>query len=212
MQQVQAVVFPSRVVMTGVGDLHWRIKGTLGGATPPQWSGPLTLSIGEGQLSGVDLLHMVEEALRMPGLFEHTPGITDFSHVQVEAKWHPLGAQITLAAIESPAFLAQATGMVGWDEKVKGQGEFSFPQKIAKAVIQRFPLARVAMTGDRLTIPFVIEGTVQTPVLRLNTQSLGTQLQQRVNQALEKALQGDKQDMQELLQEGSQLLRQFFRQ
>ena len=102
--------------------------------------------------------------------------------------------------------------MVGWDEKVKGQGEFSFPQKIAKAVIQRFPLARVAMTGDRLTIPFVIEGTVQTPVLRLNTQSLGTQLQQRVNQALEKALQGDKQDMQELLQEGSQLLRQFFRQ
>ena len=211
-QQVQAVVFPSRVVMTGVGDLHWRIKGTLGGATPPQWSGPLTLSIGEGQLSGVDLLHMVEEALRMPGLFEHTPGITDFSHVQVEAKGYPLGAQITLAAIESPAFLAQATGMVGWDEKVKGQGEFSFPQKIAKAVIQRFPLARVAMTGDRLTIPFVIEGTVQTPVLRLNTQSLGTQLQQRVNQALEKALQGDKQDMQELLQEGSQLLRQFFRQ
>jgi hypothetical protein len=52
---------------------------------------------------------------------------------------------------------------------------------------------------------------VQDPVLRLDTQSLGNQVQKKIEERLEKALQGDDQELQKLLNEGKDLLKQFFR-
>jgi hypothetical protein len=48
-------------------------------------------------------------------------------------------------------------------------------------------------------------------VLRLDTQSLGNQVQKKIEERLQKALQGDDQELQKLLNEGKDLLKQFFR-
>jgi hypothetical protein len=60
-------------------------------------------------------------------------------------------------------------------------------------------------------LPFVVRGTIQDPKLRLDTQSLGNQVQKKIKKRLEKALQGDDQELQKLLDEGKDLLKRFFR-
>ena len=210
-EQVQAAVLPSRVSLSGVGDMHWDINGSLDGSSHPQWAGPVTITVGPGQLSGVDLPRVLEEALRMPGLFGGTPGNTAFTNIQVKASGHPQGVRFTHATVESPHFLVQGRGIVGWNQRLNIQGEFYLPPKVSESVTRRYPLAKVALKENRLRMPFVVKGTMQEPVLMLNTQSWEKQLQQRVNQTIEKVLQGDEKDLQELLHEGRDLLRQFLR-
>jgi hypothetical protein len=72
-------------------------------------------------------------------------------------------------------------------------------------------MAKVVKQEGQLVLPFVVRGTVQNPVLRLDTQSLGNQVQKKIEERLEKALQGDDQELQKLLDEGKDLLKHFFR-
>ncbi|MGD9852772.1 MAG: AsmA family protein [Nitrospirales bacterium] len=210
-EAVQAALHPSPFGMTGIGDIQWDIKGLLGDASHPQLSGPVKITVGPGEISGVDILNMLENALSMPGLFSGTPGSTAITQLQVQAEGHPQGLHIKQAAVDSTDFSVHGRGMIGWDNRVNIQGEFLFPQRIAKKIFQRFPLAKVAKKEKGLSLPFVVKGTTQAPSFLLDTQSLGKQLQQKVNQAIEKMLQGDEKDMQELLKDGRDLLRKFLR-
>lgn len=210
-EAVQAALHPSPFGMTGVGDIQWDINGSSGDGSHPQLSGPVNVRVGQGQISGVDILRMLEEALSMPDLFSGTPGATSFTLIQVHAEGHPQGVYIKQGAVDSTDFSVQCRGIVGWDHQVNIQGDFFFPQKIADKIIHRFPLAKVAKKEQGLSLPFVVKGTTQAPSLRLDTRSLGTQIQQKVNQAIEKMLQGDEKDMQELLNDGRDLLRKFLR-
>ena len=87
----------------------------------------------------------------------------------------------------------------------------SVPPSVADKIIQRFPLAKAARKEGQLVLPFVVRGTVQDPKLRVDTQSLGNQVKKKVEERLEKVLQGDDQELQKLLDEGKDLLKQFFR-
>jgi hypothetical protein len=59
-------------------------------------------------------------------------------------------------------------------------------------------------------LPFEVKGTLPEPVLQLDTRSFGNQLQKNVERRLEKALQGDEQELQQLLKDGEDLLKQLF--
>jgi len=72
-------------------------------------------------------------------------------------------------------------------------------------------MAKVVKQEGQLVLPFVVGGTIQDPVLRLDTQILGKQVQKKVEERLEKVLQGDDQELQNLLDEGKDLLKHFFR-
>jgi hypothetical protein len=91
------------------------------------------------------------------------------------------------------------------------QGMLGVSPVIADKIIRRFPMAKALRQKGQLVLPFVVRGMVQDPVLRLDTQSLGNQVQKKVEERLEKALQGDDQELQKLLDEGKDLLKQLFR-
>jgi len=61
-----------------------------------------------------------------------------------------------------------------------------------------------------LVLPFTVIGTVQKPLLQLDTQSFGHQVKMNVERRIEKVLQGDEQELQQLLQDGSDILKQLF--
>ncbi|MGE3938012.1 MAG: AsmA family protein, partial [Nitrospirales bacterium] len=82
-EAVQAAFHSSPFVMTGVGDMQWDIQGSLETPSYPQLSGPVNITIGQGKISGVDVLHLLEDALNLPGLFGGTPGLTLFTRVEV---------------------------------------------------------------------------------------------------------------------------------
>ena len=149
--------------------------------------------------------------LSMPGLFGGNPGFTSFTRLEVQAEGNPQGLQVNHAGVASQDFSVEGRGRIDWEQRIKIQGEFLFPQNITQKIIQRFPLAKVAKKEKGISLPFVVNGTTQDPSLQMDTRSLGSQIQQKVNQAIEKMLQGDEKDMQELLNDGRDLLRKFLR-
>lgn len=208
---VQAALSPSSFGITGVGNIQWDITGSLEDARYPKFSGPVNITVGQGKISGVDILRMLGDVLSMPGLFGVNPGFTSFTRMEVQAEGNPQGLQIKHAGVASRDFSVEGRGIIDWEQRIRIQGEFFFPQNISQKIIQRFPLAKVAKKEKGISLPFVVNGTTQAPSLQVDTRSLGSQIQQKVNQAIEKMLQGDEKDMQELLNHGRDLLRKFLR-
>ncbi|HNP31162.1 MAG TPA: hypothetical protein PKK23_19100, partial [Nitrospirales bacterium] len=69
---------------------------------------------------------------------------------------------------------------------------------------------KVAWHQGKLVLPFTVLGTVQKPLLQLDTQSLGHKVKTNVERRIEKVLQGDEQELQQLLQDGADVLKQLF--
>ena len=97
------------------------------------------------------------------------------------------------------------------DQSVNLKGTLAVPTSMAEKIIRRFPMAKLVRENGKLVLPFVVKGTVQDPVFRLDTKSLGNQVQKKVKERLEKVMQGDAQELQKLLNEGKDLLKHFFR-
>jgi hypothetical protein len=111
----------------------------------------------------------------------------------------------------APNFSLRSAGKLGLDQSVNLKGTLGVPPAIADKIIRQFPMAKVVKKQGQLVLPFVVRGTVQNPVLGLDTLSLGNQVQKKVEERLEKALQGDDQELQKLLDEGKDLLKHLFR-
>jgi hypothetical protein len=168
------------------------------------------LRIRDGQLVGFDAVQAIEEALQLRGLQEESTGATKFSLIDTKAELEERGLVIRQLTLEAPDFSMTGVGSLGFDRSLALQGNLATSAAIADRIIQRFPMAKVARHQEQLVLPFTVNGTVQTPVLQLDTQSFGHQVTTNVEQRIEKALQGDEQELQQLLQDGADVLRQLF--
>lgn len=208
---IQAALHPSSFRISGAGHIQWNITGSLEEIPPLKFSGPVNITVNRGNISGVDILRMLGNALKMPGLFGGNPGLTSFSRLEMQAEGSPQGLHIKHAGVGSQDFSVEARGLIDWKQHLTIQGEFLFPQNISQNIIHRYPLAKMAKKEKGISLPFVVKGTAQAPSFQLDTGSLGSQIQQKVNEAFEKMLQGDDKNMQELLNDGKDLLRKFLR-
>lgn len=202
---------PSAVRMTGRGDFQWKVSGVLLPSGSPQLKGPAQLRLRDGNVVGFDLIQAIEQALRMPGVLGESTGVTNFSRIEAKTDLKDKGLFIQYLEVEAPNFSLQGAGMLRFDQSVDLQGRIAVPRAIADQVIQRFPQAKLVLRAGQLELPFVVKGTVQNPVLGLDTRSLGNQIQKNVEKRLEKVLQGDNQELKNLLKDGQEFLKQFFR-
>jgi uncharacterized protein involved in outer membrane biogenesis len=205
------VIRPSSLSITGVGELEWKVNGVVSPSKMPELVGPIHLIIRNGEVIGFDLVKVVEEALQMSGMLGESTGATKFSLIDAKTDLNKDGLAIRELKAYAHKFSLRSTGKIGLDQLVNLQGTLVVPPAIADKIVRRFPLAKVVRQKGQLVLPFVVRGTVQDPVLRLDTQSLGNQVQKKIEERLEKALQGDDQELQKLLNEGKDLLKQFFR-
>jgi hypothetical protein len=206
------VIRPSSLTMTGAGALKWNLSGIFAPSKMVALDGLTHLTVGKGEVIGFDLVKAVEEALQMPGALGPTTGVTQFSQVEAKAEFVKDGLAIQALTAHAPNFVLRSAGKLGLDQSVNLAGTIAVPSSMAEKIIQRFPLAKLVRQEGQLVLPFLVQGTVQNPVFRLDTRILGDQVRKKVEQRLEKALQGDKRELQKLLDEGKDLLRQFFRQ
>jgi AsmA protein len=202
---------PSLLSIAGVGELIWKMDGVVSSSKILEIHGPASLSLRNGEVIGFDLVRAIEDALQMSGVLGESIGTTQFSIIDAKAELERGGLAIRELTAYAPNFSLRSAGKIGLDQSMNLQGTLGVPPVIAEKIIRRFPLAKVVRQKGQLVLPFVVTGTVQDPVLRLDTQSLGNQVQKKVEERLEKALQGDDQELQKLLDEGKDLLKQFFR-
>ncbi len=204
------VMKASSLSMTGVGDLRWTVDGALS-ANSQALHGPARLIIRNGEVIGFDLVKSIEDALKMSGVLGESTGTTKFSVIDASTAFENDGVAVRELAAKAPNFALQSAGNVHLDQSVAMRGAVSVPPSVANKIIQRFPLAKAARKEGQLVLPFIVRGTVQEPKFRMDTQSLGNQVKKKVEERLEKVLQGDDQELQKLLDEGKDLLKQFFR-
>jgi uncharacterized protein involved in outer membrane biogenesis len=202
---------PSSLSITGVGELIWQVTGVVSSSKILEIHGPASLTLRNGEVIGFDLVRAIEEALQMSGVLGESIGTTQFSIIDAKVELERGGLAIRELTADAPNFSLRSAGKIGLDQSMNLQGTLGVPPVIAEKIIRRFPLAKAVRQKGQLVLPFVVRGTVQDPVLRLDTQSLGNQVQKKVEERLEKALQGDDQELQKLLDEGKDLLKQLFR-
>ena len=205
------VVRPSLFRVMGKGELDWRMTGADIASRLPKLEGPVNLILREGEVVGFDLIRVVEDALQMPGVLGQATRSTKFSRIEARTELQQDGLVIQEIIAKAPNFSLRGRGMMGWDQSMNVQGTLAVPPAIADKLIQRFPMASVVKQKGQLMLPFVVRGTVHDPVFRIDTKSLGNQVKKNVEERLEKVLQGDDQELQKLLDEGKDLLKQFFR-
>jgi hypothetical protein len=205
------VMRPSLLRITGVGGLEWKINGVVPSSTRPEFEGPTHLTLRDGAVIGFDLVKAIEDALQMSGVLGESTGTTQFSLIDAKTELEKGGLAIRELTAYAPNFSLRSAGKLGLDQSVRLKGTLGVPAVIADKIIRRFPMAKVVKQKGQLVLPFIVRGTVQNPVLRLDTQSLGNQVQKKVEERLEKALQGDDQELQKLLDEGKDLLKHLFR-
>jgi len=205
------VIRPSSLSITGVGQLEWKVSGVFEPSGKPKLQGPVHLIIRNGAITGFDLVGAIEEALQMPGALGKYTGATQFVLIDAKTELEKDGLAVREFIVNAPDFSLRSAGKLGLDQSVELKGTLTVPPSMADKITQRFPLAKVARQEGQLALPFVVKGTVQNPVLRLDTKSLGNQVKKKVKERIEKVLKGDKQELQKLLNEGKDLLKLFFR-
>jgi hypothetical protein len=189
----------------------WKVNGVVTSSKNPTFDGPIHLTFRNGEVIGFDLVKVIEDALQMSGVLGESTGTTSFSLIDAKTELEKGDLAIRELTAYAPNFSLRSAGKLGLDQSVNLKGALGVPPAIADKIIRRFPMAKVVRKKGQLELPFVVGGTVQNPVLRLDTQSLGNQVHKKVEERLEKALQGDDQELQKLLDEGKDLLKHLFR-
>ncbi|MFA9562131.1 MAG: AsmA family protein [Nitrospirota bacterium] len=210
-EPLATVIRPSSLSITGIGDVIWKVNGVVSSSKNPVFDGPIHLTLRNGEVIGFDLVMAIEDALQMSGVLGESTGTTQFSLIDAKTELEKGGLTIRELTAFAPNFSLWSAGKLGLDQSVNLKGTLGVPPAIADKIIRRFPMAKVVKQKGQLVLPFVVRGTVQDPVLRLDTQTLGNQVQKKVEERLEKALQGDDQELQKLLDEGKDLLKHLFR-
>jgi hypothetical protein len=200
----------SPLSLTGTGDMHWSVEGSLPLSGHPKFHGPVRVSIQNGQMVGFDLVQTLEEAFQLSGLLGASTGATNFSLIDTKADLEETGLVIRELIMDAPDFSLKGMGTIGFDHSLKLQGNLALSPAIGDRIVQRFPMAKIVRQQGQLVLPFQVKGTVQQPRLQLDTKSFGDQVQKNVERRLEKVLQGDEQELQQLLKDGEDVLRQLF--
>ncbi len=205
------VIRSSLLSITGVGELEWNVSGVVTPSRMPELQGPVHATIRNGVIMGFDFLKAIETALQMPGVFGESTGMTKFSLIDANTVLEKDGVDVREFIVNAPNFSLRSAGKIGLDQSVALKGTLAVPPFIADKITQRFPLAHVVRQEGQLVLPFIVKGTVQNPVFRLDTKSLGNQVRQKVEERLKKVLKGDKQELQKLLNDGRSFLKHLFR-
>ena len=203
-------VHSSSLRVTGTGDLHWNVEGAWPWSEHSKMKGPVRLEIKNGQLIGVDVMQALEEALQLSDNQAQSTDITKFTAIHMKGNLEHSALVISHMVLEASDFILKGTGTMGFDRSLQLRGTFGLPPALGDQIIQQYPLATIVRQQGLLMVPFVVKGTIQQPELQLDMQSLGEQVQKNVERRIEKALQGDEQELQHLLQDGEKLLKQLF--
>ncbi len=208
-EKVQKILKPADVALSGAGAMNWSIKGTLPQGELPLLNGQAQLMIRNGQLKGFDLLQRIEEVLKLKKVLSAGQGVTNFSTlagaVEFQGEQYPIKS-IVLEGHEQD-FRLEGSGLVSRDQSIKINGDLRLGNNLSEKIVQQLPVAKVAREHGELVVPFAVKGTLFEPKIGIDVRVIQKRLEKQVGKTVKKILQGDPQDMQELLKKGKGLLK-----
>jgi AsmA protein len=142
----------------------------------------------DGKIEGVNLLKEAFALLKAVGIKEDLANATVFSTIESNVGIKHGIITVERLLMDSHDFQATATGTVGFDKVLNLKVNLNLTEAISQSIAGGSPMAKMAMTGGRNSVPMVITGTAQAPSYSLDTKALGSKAQEQIKeQVKEKA-------------------------
>jgi AsmA protein len=166
------------------------------------------LSVRDGKIEGMNLLQEAAALLKAMGFTRDLGAATVFSAIDSNLKLQRGVVTVESLKMDSPDFQATGNGTISFDKSLNMRVTLSLSESLSKEISGISPLAKVALTRGRISVPMLITGTTQAPVYALDTKAVGTKLQEQVQEKLGDLLKGK--GGEEFIKQGGETLRKLF--
>jgi len=179
-----------QVSLSGTANAELALSGR--GFTHPDLvkalAGTGRMSVREGKIEGINLLQQAAMLLKVVGVSLDTVKATAFSTIEsdIVVKQGLIGLQRVL--IDSHDFQATGGGTIGLDQSLDMKLHLNLSQALSQKIAAGSPIAKVAMTNGRLSLPLVITGSTQAPSYGLDTKMFAGKVQEQVKEKVKDAV------------------------
>ncbi len=146
----------------------------------------------DGKIEGINLLKEAFKLLRLVGIKHDITNATAFSTIESDMAIKRGIITVERLRMDSNDFQAIATGTVGFDQKLNLRAKLSLSEELSKQISSSASVTKSAMTGNRITVPMRITGTVSSPAYALDTKEIGAKVQEQVKGKVRELLKGQK--------------------
>ncbi len=203
------------VSMSGTANAELSVSGR--GFAYPDLVKALTgtghVAVREGTIEGINLLQQASVLLKVVGVSVDNVTATAFSTIESDfaIKQGLVGVQRLL--MDSHDFQATGGGTIGLDQSLNMKLNLHLSQALSQKIAAGSPIARVALTGGRLSLPLLITGSLKAPSYGLDTKMFAGKVQEQVKEKVKGAvgdlLKGSTKP-ENLKQQGKDLLKGLF--
>ena len=179
-----------QVSLSGTANAELALSGR--GFTHPDLvkalAGTGRMSVREGKIEGINLLQQAAMLLKVVGVSLDNVKATAFSTIEsdVVIKQGLIGLQRVL--LDSHDFQATGGGTIGLDQSLDMKLNLNLSQALSQKIAAGSPIAKVAMTNGRLSLPLVITGSTQAPSYGLDTKMFAGKVQEQVKEKVKGAV------------------------
>jgi len=170
------------------------------------------MTIKDGKLEGINLMKEALTLLKVAGITQDHGKATAFSTIEGDVAIKQGVINLQRLLMDSHDFQATALGTIKFDQTLNVKANLNLPEALSNQIAGKSPVAKLAMTGGRITVPLIITGTAQAPAYSLDAKAVGAKVQEQVTdkakEAVGELLQGKK--PRDVLKEGEQTLKQLF--
>jgi AsmA protein len=201
-----------KVTVSGTATSELLVKGR--GFSQPQLTSALTgagaFAVKDGKIDGINLLQEAVGLLQAAGVKVDPAKATVFSSLTGAFTIHSGIIAVERLALDSRDVQGTANGTIGFDHVVGLRATLNLSEAITKQITRSAPAATLAMTGDRLTVPMIVTGTIESPSYAIDTKAVAGKIQERVkeevNEVMSDVLKGEPLDV----EKGKKALKRLF--
>lgn len=201
-----------QISMSGTAGAELAVSGR--GFTHPDLvkslAGTGRTAVKEGKIEGINLLQEAATLLKVVGVSLDKVNATAFSTIESEFAIKQGLVVVQRLLMDSHDFQATGGGTIGLDRSLNMKLNLNLSQALSQKIAAGSPIARVALSGGRLSLPLLITGSTQAPSYGLDTKMFAGKVQEqakeKVKGALGNLLKGDAKP-EDLKQQGKDLLK-----
>ena len=181
---VMEAVGTDKVSISGTAATDLGLRGA--GFSMPELTDALQgsghLVVKDGKIEGVNLLKEAFALLKAVGIKQDLANATVFSTIESNVAIKHGVIAVERLLMDSHDFQATGTGTVGFDKVLNLKVNLNLTEAVSQSIAGSSPMAKMAMTGGRISVPMLITGTTQAPSYGLDTKALGAKAQEQIKE------------------------------
>jgi AsmA protein len=181
---VMEAVGTDKVSISGTAATNLGLRGA--GFSMPELTDALQgsghLVVKDGKIEGVNLLKEAFALLKAVGIKQDIANATVFSTIESNVAIKHGVIAVERLLMDSHDFQATGTGTVGFDKLLNLKVNLNLTEAVSQSIAGSSPMAKMAMTGGRISVPMLITGTTQAPSYGLDTKALGAKAQEQIKE------------------------------